>query len=339
MMLAATIATGGCGKSAGDSRPQAERIAMTGLVARYYAAAAADDGAAACSMLYSVFEETIAPDYGEPPGPPSLRSRTCAGVLTKLFRLIPGQPPASLARTRVIGVRLAGRRGEVLVRSPTLPAGEIAIRLEHSVWRVAALSAMACGDCTVSASEIAASRRAEAAAAGLANNSQPPADDAIAPTDAIVLSGPRHDDAADLDEDPHSHDDERVLNYGHRAGAGARRVIAALLARYYRLAQAGDGARACPLLYSLLAESLPEEDRSTVRGGPVTCASTLSALFARERARLTADARTLRIVDVRIGGARAYALLSFGLAPPAYTTLHRDAGPWRIDQVFDTGLP
>jgi hypothetical protein len=59
---------------------------VTALVKRYYAAAAREQGAVACGLLYSVFEESVASTYGGPGGPPSLRGGTCAVVMTKLFK-------------------------------------------------------------------------------------------------------------------------------------------------------------------------------------------------------------------------------------------------------------
>ncbi len=90
-----------------------ERRVITALVERYYAAAAADDGARACSMLYSIIEEAVAEDYGQPPGPPELRGKTCAVVMSKIFKRVPRQPSAVLAHTQVTGVRVKGKRGFV----------------------------------------------------------------------------------------------------------------------------------------------------------------------------------------------------------------------------------
>jgi hypothetical protein len=59
---------------------------VTAVVERYFAAAAREQGAVACGLLYSVFEETVAKTYGGPGGSPSLRGNTCAAVLTKLFK-------------------------------------------------------------------------------------------------------------------------------------------------------------------------------------------------------------------------------------------------------------
>lgn len=131
----------------GHAATGAEKRAITALVRAYYAAAAADDGAKACSMIYSIFEEAIPEDYGQPPGPPELRGTTCAVVLSKLFRHVPGQPPSVLAKTEVTGVRLRGRVGYAQLRSSAMPAGEIGLEREHSSWKLSSLIGSSCTEC------------------------------------------------------------------------------------------------------------------------------------------------------------------------------------------------
>lgn len=121
--------------------------AVTTLVKRYYAAAAADNGAAACSMIYSTLEESVAEDYGRAPGPPGIRGNTCTEVMTKLFKRVPGQPPAVLAKTKVTGVRLKGNHGFVQLSSSAIPTGKISVELEGKSWKVLVLTGSACTRC------------------------------------------------------------------------------------------------------------------------------------------------------------------------------------------------
>jgi hypothetical protein len=134
----------------GHAASVADKQAITALVKRYYAAAVADDGAKACTLIYSLYEEAIAEDYGRsPPGPPGLSGNTCAVVMTKLFKHVPGQPPAVLATTEVTGVRVKGKDGIVQLHSKAIPRGEIAVRRELGSWKVLAMiGKKACTNCT-----------------------------------------------------------------------------------------------------------------------------------------------------------------------------------------------
>lgn len=61
--------------------------AITTLIKRYYTAALAENGAKACSMMYSTLAESVPEDYGQsPPGEPYMRGTTCPAVLKLLFK-------------------------------------------------------------------------------------------------------------------------------------------------------------------------------------------------------------------------------------------------------------
>ncbi len=154
-----------------------------------------------------------------------------------------------------------------------------------------------------------------------------------------MFTGPRHRDADDGDEDPRTYDDDVILDYGRPADPADRLAITELAQRYYRAAAAGDGAAGCSLLYSLVAESMPEEPNLSSGQGPVTCTSILSSMFKRAHRRLVADAAAFKVVGVRVEGKRAYVLLSFVHSRVRYTIVHRDGGPWKVEQLFDTRLP
>jgi hypothetical protein len=128
----------------GHEASEPDRRAITALVKRYYAAAAADDGATACSLIYSTFEEAIPEDYGQPPGPPNLRGKTCAVIMSKLFKQLPGEPPAVLAKTEVTGVSVRGRRGFARLHSSAMHTGSIAVERERQTWKIQALIGSAC---------------------------------------------------------------------------------------------------------------------------------------------------------------------------------------------------
>jgi hypothetical protein len=119
-------------------RPASGRDAreLIALTKRYYAAAAADDGAKACSLTYTLFAEAIPEDYGQPPGPPTLRGSTCRAVLVKLFAQERHQLRDEASSLRVTGVRVQGQQGRALLGSSAMPASALAVRREKDSWKV-----------------------------------------------------------------------------------------------------------------------------------------------------------------------------------------------------------
>jgi hypothetical protein len=304
--------------------------AIVTLIDDYYAAAASDDGARACSMIYSIFEEAIAEDYGQPPGPADLRGKTCAVVMSKFFKHIPHQPSAILALTRITGIRLKGRRGFVQLTSSAMPTGEIRIEREHQFWKIDSLIGQECTTCTANG---------EARVATLTGfGPEPPASETPGVSRPMTFSGPRRRDMNDSDEDPGSYDDNAILDYGHPADPADRLAITELARRYYHAAAAENGGAACSLLYSLIVESLSEESRQSSNRDASTCASVISNMFKQAHRRLAAAA-AFKVTGVRVDGARAYVLLNFGTTPGPYTIVHRDGESWKMEQIFDVGLP
>jgi hypothetical protein len=136
-------------------------------------------------------------------------------------------------------------------------------------------------------------------------------------------------------------DDAWAFHYGRPATAPTERVVTSLVLRYYAAASAGDGASACPLVYSLIAENLAEE-RGHVLGPSglpsATCAQVLSGLFREQHRRLARVAAVIRVVGVRVGGALALALLNTGDEPLRHIWLHREGGAWKVKEFWDDGM-
>lgn len=120
----------------GQPATAAERRAITALVKGYYAAVATNNGATACSLMYSLFAEEIPELYGEPPGDPSLRGDTCAKVMAKVFTQRRRQLAAGVPTLKVSNVRLKKRRGLVLLRFKGTPEREIHVHRERRVWKI-----------------------------------------------------------------------------------------------------------------------------------------------------------------------------------------------------------
>lgn len=118
------------------ARP-AEIRAVTALVKRYLAAAVTDDGATACSLIYSLFAEAIPETLGLPPtGTPALRGKTCAVVMSKLFKINHAQLAAESATLEVATVRVNDMRGFALLHFKGIPAHSIGVHLERGTWKI-----------------------------------------------------------------------------------------------------------------------------------------------------------------------------------------------------------
>jgi len=119
----------------GHEASPGDRRAVTALVKRYYAAVVAADGRTACSLLSPSVAKGIAEDYGQPPGPPYARGKTCPVVMAKIFKNQPGYPTAFVG-TAVTDVRIYRDRGFALLRSKATPSGEIFLEREHGAWTI-----------------------------------------------------------------------------------------------------------------------------------------------------------------------------------------------------------
>jgi hypothetical protein len=120
----------------GKESGEADKQAVTTVVKRYYAAVAAGDGAGACALLSSGISKSIVQSLGRSA---ALREKGCPGILSLLFKHRPGQAGASLAVVDVTGVRVKGNRGFALLRSKTMPSGEITIYREGGAWKIGSL--------------------------------------------------------------------------------------------------------------------------------------------------------------------------------------------------------
>lgn len=142
----------------------------------------------------------------------------------------------------------------------------------------------------------------------------------------------------DIDNDSDNNNDDYA--YGHAASAADRRAVTALVERYFAAAAAGDGATACPLIYSLFAEEIPElygepPGPPALRGS--TCAVVMSKLFKQRHRQMVADHATLEVTDVRVKGRRAHALLRFETGARDLL-VHREGRVWKVDEMLDSPL-
>lgn len=145
----------------------------------------------------------------------------------------------------------------------------------------------------------------------------------------------------DGDHDDHSKatssDDEGELLVAKRYGATTTEHTAmkTVLERYYAAASARDGASGCALLTRELASSLAPS-----RASGQTCAQALSRLFAVQSSHLAAEhADTMVLTGVHAHAGVALVTLGFRSAPEAELILRREDGNWKLNALFDSGLP
>jgi hypothetical protein len=85
----------------------AEHRSTVAFAKSYFAAAAAEDGAAACTLLVPTLAKAIAGDYEKPSDPSYLHGKTCAQVMTKLFKHRHKLMTAEAAGLEVTDVRVS----------------------------------------------------------------------------------------------------------------------------------------------------------------------------------------------------------------------------------------
>lgn len=81
----------------------------------YFRAAAAEDGATACTLLTPMLQHDLGGSYEHPSDPPYLHGKTCAEVLTKLFKHRHKLMTAETAGLEVTDVRVTPRTAFILL--------------------------------------------------------------------------------------------------------------------------------------------------------------------------------------------------------------------------------
>ena len=135
-----------------------------------------------------------------------------------------------------------------------------------------------------------------------------------------------------------------VFDYGRAASKADRRAITALIKHYYTLAAAGDGAKACSMLYITLSESVAEDYG---RGSPgptylrqgTTCPSVMDLLFKHYHGKLLAELPQLKVIAVRLNHRQGLAILSFGPLPERRISVREQRQEWKLASLLDSELP
>jgi hypothetical protein len=137
----------------------------------------------------------------------------------------------------------------------------------------------------------------------------------------------------------HDGDDGSTLAYGHPAGVADEQAVTAIVKRFYVVAAAGDGERACAMLIPSLAKAVPVDygrapGPSYLRGGK-TCPAVMALLFMHSRRELSGPAT---VTGVLVNRDQAYALLGSSTMSASYITLQRQHGAWMINELLGSAL-
>jgi ketosteroid isomerase-like protein len=133
-------------------------------------------------------------------------------------------------------------------------------------------------------------------------------------------------------------DDQALYaSYGPTAGAADTHAIVEIVKRYYAASAAGDGGSACALLSPSLVAGL---GAGTPGRKDAVCAAELTPLLRRQRPRLMAEqVATMTVTAVHVNGDLGLAVIGFRHAPESTLVLAREAGKWRVDELFDSDVP
>lgn len=116
------------------------RQAIERLVVGYYDAAATSDGAKGCALLDGDLVSGLA--GGAEKTSMADRETECARALARLFRRSLGRSAKELLGVKVMSVRVADRRGYVLIRFPPFYGRYLPVDKRDGIWRLSALSDM-----------------------------------------------------------------------------------------------------------------------------------------------------------------------------------------------------
>lgn len=121
----------------GQEAGAADRQAIAGLLTRYYAAAAASDGSTACPLLMSYVAENVPDELGHGN---ALRGKSCAVVISKLFKQHHKLLSGESATLKVMTVRVEGDKALTVLSFANLPeVRQMTERREGSGWKIVTL--------------------------------------------------------------------------------------------------------------------------------------------------------------------------------------------------------
>lgn len=150
----------------------------------------------------------------------------------------------------------------------------------------------------------------------------------------------RGDGTSDSTGGQYDADDAPLLHFGRRASSSERRAVTAIIKRYFQSAVEGDGAAGCGLLAATIVRTAPKDDGgATASQSPPSCPVFITRLFALYRREVAIVKARLSVRKVLVKGNQGEALLGLPKKIEIYIPVIRERGTWKIDQLFDAGMP
>jgi len=125
-------------------------------------------------------------------------------------------------------------------------------------------------------------------------------------------------------------DNDATFQWGPPASAADRRAVVALIKRYYEIAAAGDGAKACSMLDPLIVEMVAEAEPHH------GCAHNIAKLFAQRHRQLVEDLSSFRVLTAQRRENRVAVLIDFAPTRLWQVYARRTHGAWRMDTPLFT---
>jgi hypothetical protein len=114
-----------------------DRLAIRGIVTRYFRAASADDGVATCELFVRAQATKIVSEFGQN-NPSYMRGHSCSEVIAKFYRHDHRMLSNEASGFRVTDVRVSARSAYALLAFTTTPERRyLSFEREHGVWRMA----------------------------------------------------------------------------------------------------------------------------------------------------------------------------------------------------------
>jgi hypothetical protein len=132
-------------------------------------------------------------------------------------------------------------------------------------------------------------------------------------------------------------DNDASPTFGRPASPTERQQITALFKGFYTAAAADNGARACSMLYWLVAETVVEEHSHgkgplALRG--TTCTQIATKLFKKNHRELVDDLAALKLTIIQLRRNRGWAVLDFAPAHERLGTIQREGTVWKLGSLL-----
>jgi hypothetical protein len=202
------------------------------------------------------------------------------------------------------------------------------------VLLASALLALGAGSCAGTGKTTSSTARSASPTASTASDSSPPT------RNFTQVDEDKDNDVGAPADDTNN---DSVLAFGRAASAPDKRAITALIERYYATATAADGAGGCSMLYTTIAEAVPEDYGISPPGPPyargTTCQAVMTSIFKHEHRQLAAEDAKLRVSQVRLKQNQGLVVLSFGKLPERQIQVTREGKQWKLEALLDSELP